>query len=883
MEDLDIVKEFVIESSENLSRLDREMVELEQHPGDAPLLASIFRTIHTIKGTCGFLGFSVLESITHHAENIFSQVRNGERELTLELVSLILETVDAVKAELTSIEATSRESGEMYAGLLERQEQAARASVPKATPSAAPSAAPPTGAQPEAGSEPLVSKTEDANAEPKGSVEGEIAAAQKIGGSIAESTIRVDVGMLDKLMNLVGELVLARNQILQYTSRQDDATLNATSQRLNLITTELQGSVMKTRMQPIGMVWGKLPRVVRDLANSCGKQISLEMDGEGTELDKTIIEAIKDPLTHIVRNSCDHGIEKPDVRVRAGKPAQGKLMLRAYHEGGSVNIEIADDGAGIDPEKIKRSVIQKGLMRAEQVEHMQPRDLVNLAFLPGFSTAQKVSSISGRGVGMDVVKTNIEKIGGTVDLASKPGQGVTVKIKIPLTLAIIPGLVVTSAGERFVIPQVSLLELVRLEGEAARKQIQRIHGTPVYRRRGRLLPLAYMNELLDLESADARNQRDVVNIVVLQAEDRRFGLVVDGINDTQEIVVKPLGKQLKSVDCYAGATIMGDGRVALILDVLGIARLSGVMGESRSPAAGEGAVEQAALGSERQSLLLFRAGALDRLAVPLSLVARLEEFPRSKIEYAAGKMVVQYREQILPLIHLGVELAEPGAADIKPLEDPVQAIVFADGGRRVGLLVDQILDIVEDAITVKQTSRRSGVLGSAVVGQKITDFLDLHWVIQRVDENWFQARVGDASRSTVMVAETSSFTRGLLRNNLEMAGHRVIEAASASQALDQLGKEAVDVIVAALDLADRGVFELLDSIGQQPELSKIPVVALAGRVENGGAPQQDGRFAEYLGKFDGTAMLRSVDRLAHALDHAAPAEILEETRAVQEV
>ncbi len=346
---------------------------------------------------------------------------------------------------------------------------------------------------------------------------------------------------------------------------------------------------------------------------------------------------------------------------------------------------------------------------------------------------------------------------------------------------------------------------------------------------------------------------------------------------------KPLGKQLKSVDCYAGATIMGDGRVALILDVLGIARLSGVMGESRSPAAGEGAVEQAALGSERQSLLLFRAGALDRLAVPLSLVARLEEFPRSKIEYAAGKMVVQYREQILPLIHLGVELAEPGAADIKPLEDPVQAIVFADGGRRVGLLVDQILDIVEDAITVKQTSRRSGVLGSAVVGQKITDFLDLHWVIQRVDENWFQARVGDASRSTVMVAETSSFTRGLLRNNLEMAGHRVIEAASASQALDQLGKEAVDVIVAALDLADRGVFELLDSIGQQPELSKIPVVALAGRVENGGAPQQDGRFAEYLGKFDGTAMLRSVDRLAHALDHAAPAEILEETRAVQEV
>jgi two-component system, chemotaxis family, sensor kinase CheA len=880
MEEIDIVKEFVIESSENLSRLDREMVELEQRPDNASLLASIFRTIHTIKGTCGFLGFTVLERITHHAENILSQVRNGDRELTLELVSLILETVDAVKAELTSIEATSRESGELYADLQERQEQAASAIPPK------PAKSDPTGPFPvaaaEVESDTTVSQpTEDSNSEPKGA-DHEALIAQKSGVSVADSTIRVDVGMLDKLMNLVGELVLARNQILQYTTLQDDATLNATSQRLNLITTELQGSVMKTRMQPIGMVWGKLPRVVRDLANSCGKQIALEMDGAGTELDKTIIEAIKDPLTHIVRNACDHGIEKPDIRTAAGKPAQGKLVLRAYHEGGNVNIEIADDGAGIDPEKIKRSVIQKGLMRPEQVERMQPRELVNLTFLPGFSTAQKVSSISGRGVGMDVVKTNIEKIGGTVDLASRPGHGVTVKIKIPLTLAIIPGLVISSGEERFVIPQVSLLELVRLEGAAGEKQIQRIHGTPVYRRRGRLLPLAYMNELLHLAPQNAGAAPDVVNIVVLQAEDRRFGLVVDGINDTQEIVVKPLGKRLKGVDCYAGATIMGDGKVALILDVLGIARLSGVMGESRSALPGEGSAEQAIAGNPRQSLLLFRAGTLHRLAVPLSLVARLEEFPRSKIEYAAGKMVVQYRDQILPLIHLSAEFAEPGSEKSALHQDPVQAIVFADGGRRVGLLVDQILDIVEDTILVKKASQRSGVLGSAVVGQKITDFLDLHWVIERVDEQWFQTRADGATGTTVMVTENSGFARGLLRNNLEMAGHRVVEASSASEAIDQLSKETVHVIVAALDLPNRNAIELLDAMEKQPALSRIPVVALANRSENGDLPEPDGRFAVYSPKFDGTALLRSVGRLAHALEHADEKTTAQDSMAGQE-
>lgn len=862
MEDLDIIKEFVIESSENLSRLDREMVELEQHPKDATLLASIFRTVHTIKGTCGFLGFSTLERITHHAETILGQVRNNDRPLTPELVSLILETVDAIKVELTGIEATSRESGELYTDLIQRQEAAAAEfTARRAAPPPPPIVQAP--AAEEEAPEPAPGEPEQTAAVAPNTAEIEARAAQK-NPSVADSTIRVDVGLLDKLMNLVGELVLARNQILQFNARNEDASLNATSQRLNLITTELQESVMKTRMQPIGMIWSKLPRVVRDLATSCSKQINLEMDGAETELDKTIIEAIKDPLTHIVRNSCDHGIERPDVRTRAGKPLQGKLMLRAFHEGGNVNIEIADDGAGINPDKVKQSALKKGLLRPEQVERLTDREVVNLVFLPGFSTAQQVSSISGRGVGMDVVKTNIEKIGGVVDLSSTPGQGTTVRIKIPLTLAIIPGLIVTSGGERFVIPQVSLLELVRLEGETGLKQIEWIHGAPVYRRRGHLLPLAYLNEVLKVDANRPRQQDDVVNIIVLQAEDRQFGLVVDGISDTQEIVVKPLGKQLKAVNCFAGATIMGDGRIALILDVAGVAQRSGVLAETRSSALAE-ATESAAepRRKEKEALLLFRAGDSERLAVPLALVARLEEVQRSKIERAAGRQVVQYRGRILPLVDLAGQLGSPSTRGNMD-SDTVQVIVFSDGERQIGLLVDQILDIVEDTLSIRKPSNRPGLLGSAVVGQHVTDFLDLHAVIQQSEQGWFQNEA--KSGVTVLITEVSPFSRSLLRSQLEIAGHHVIEAASAPEALGKLSKHSVDVLVTTLDLPDRSAFELLDQVKNRPELQKVPVIALTNRSDEAVAvPHGSGAFADCLLKFDREAMLRSIENLARAV------------------
>jgi two-component system, chemotaxis family, sensor kinase CheA len=859
MQDQDVIREFLVESYENLSHLDQELVELEKRPKDAALLASIFRTIHTIKGTCGFLAFSTLERVTHQAESILSQLRDGQRELNPSLVSLILETVDATRKVLASIEVCGEEGPEHFEELTERLRAAAQSKpVPVALPG--------TPKQPRRDPTPvpLTEHPEDDRTPEHSEAnkpEDDIAKSS----AVADANIRVGVGLLDKLMDLVGELVLTRNQILQYNTEREDAALNATSQRLNLITTELQEGVMKTRMQPIGMVWNKLPRVVRDMAVSLGKQIFLEMDGNETELDRTIIEAIKDPLVHLVRNSCDHGIESPAIRARAGKPPQGRLTLRAYHEGGQVNIEIADDGAGIDIARVKQKAVERGLLRPEQAEKLSDREALNLILQPGFSTAQVVTNVSGRGVGMDVVKSNIEKIGGIVDIATRAGEGSTVKLKIPLTLAIIPGLVITSGGERFVIPQVSLLELVRLEGESGQKHIERVHGTPVYRRRGSLLPIAYLNQVLGLKSAE---HAEAVNMVILQAEDRQFGLVVDGINDTQEIVVKPLGKQLKGLTVYAGATIMGDGRVALILDVLGIGQSSGVLAEFREQLRVT-TEQKTQSGIEQQRLLLFRAGSFERLAVPLSLVARLEEFPLSSIEHAGGLQVVQYRDRILPLVPLR-HVLEPAAEDQSQTVDPVQVIVFNDGDRSVGLVVDQILDVAEEAVTVRQKTCRKGLLGSAVVGKRVADFVDLNDVIHATG-SWFQDAGGRTDGKRILLAEDSAFSRGLVRSGLDMAGYEVQEAANQDEAIRKLEKQPVDVVVAALDLPPNGSSALLAAMRQRPEWGTIPMLALVDSVEQTQTPAvRKVGFDDCQTKFDREAMLESVSRLALALAENDP-------------
>jgi len=875
-EDQETIREFLVESHENLSRLDQDLVELEKHPKNVDLLGSIFRTIHTIKGACGFLAFSTLEGITHQAESLLSQLRDGKRELSPSLVSLILETVDATRKVLASIELSGKEGPLLFEDLTKRLRVAAELKDPngQSEPTQSVALASSDSSVDTAIKRPLVmhdnGRPERAEVQREtgggGDAPDGLARREQAGkkddelersSAAVDSNIRVGVGLLDKLMDLVGELVLARNQILQFNTEREDAALNVTAQRLNLITTELQESVMKTRMQPIGVVWSKLPRVVRDMAVALGKGVQLELDGAETELDRTIIEAIKDPLMHLVRNSCDHGIESPEVRKRAGKPAQGLLTLRAYHEGGQVNIEIGDDGAGIDVARVKQKAVENGLLRPEQADKLSEREALGLIFQPGFSTAKSVTNLSGRGVGMDVVKSHIEKIGGVVDVSSRPGAGTTVKIRIPLTLAIIPGLVITSGGERFVIPQVSLLELVRLESDSSGKRIEYVHGTPVYRRRGSLLPIAYLNQVLGLE---ASVHSDVVNMVVLQAEDRQFGLVVDGINDTQEIVVKPLGKQMKKLTLYAGATIMGDGRVALILDVQGIGRRSGVFAESREQVRTT-EKQKTHERVELQRLLLLRAGSFDRLAIPLSLVARLEEFPQSAIEHAVGGQVVQYRNRILPLVSLQTVL-EPGAPDSRQASDPIPVVVFDDGERSVGMVVDQIVDVVEEAVTVRQKSLRRGLLGSAVVANRVTDFLDLNGVIDAAKESWFQRADGHISEKRILVVDSSSFARGMIRVGLDMEGYTVSEAASFEEAVRGLEYRPADAVLVALDLPFDGAPSLLAAVRQNSQWARTPVLALieASDPDRQSAARKAG-FQDCQAKSDRVIVLDTVKRL----------------------
>ncbi|MBC8285110.1 MAG: chemotaxis protein CheW [Nitrospinae bacterium] len=735
-----IVDEFLVESYENLDKLDKDLIELEQDPGNTDILGSIFRTIHTIKGTCGFIGLHKLEKVAHVGENLLGKLRDGVLALDPPRTSALLAMVDAIRQMLGCIENDRNEGDVDYTQLVltldklltdeGAAEIAAQApAVAKKKEESAAEAAPHVA---EKKDRRQATPAEEAQHVAKSGDKRTTPDRRNDTRSVADSSIRVDVDILDRLMNLVGELVLARNQILQFVPTGADSSFIATSQHLNLVTTELQEGVMKTRMQPIGNIWSKFPRVVRDLSMAVGKKIRLEMEGKDTELDKTLIEAIKDPLTHIVRNSCDHGIETPEKRAENGKDEEGVLLLRAFHEGGQVNIEIVDDGGGIDPEKIKAKALEKEVITPEQAERMGDRELVNLIFAAGFSTAEKVTNVSGRGVGMDVVRTNIEKIGGTVDIQSRKGKGTTLRVKIPLTLAIIPALIITSGGGRYAIPQVNLLELVRLDGEQAKKSVEQIQGAPVYRLRGNLLPLVYLHEELQLEKVV---NDEAINIVVLHADDRQFGLVVEGISDTEEIVVKPLGEQLKGLAAFSGATIMGDGKLALILDVMGLAQKARVITEHQEKTIAASQSSQALQG-DRQTLLIFGVEENDRIAIPLSEVARLEEFKRSEIEQSGDQDVVQYRGEIMPLIYLKKYLDVEGADRQGENNELMQAVVFTRNDRSVGLIVGRIIDIVTENIVVKRGANRPGVLGTVVVQSRVTDLLDIEAIVNDADPSF---------------------------------------------------------------------------------------------------------------------------------------------------
>ena len=783
----DLLNEFLTETNEAISLLDVELVALEQNPENPELLASIFRLVHTIKGTCGFLDLPRLEKVAHAGENVLGKLRDGELTANQDTVSLILESLDRIKELIGILETTEAEPEGDDSDLVNRLNTLAEGGVGVAAGDAAPSAAiageaagpeeailpeeqagsapgdAPSGEEEAPGAEPgtpVAAKGNGAAATPDGdaAAEDKTEAAVVPDSAIARQTIRVQVDVLEDLMNIVSELVLTRNQLLQMVRGLSDSEFMVPLQRLSHVTTDLQEGVMQTRMQPIGNAWSKLPRVVRDLAKELGKKIDLQMKGAETELDRQVLELIRDPLTHMVRNSGDHGIESCAARLQAGKPETGKILLNAFHEGGHIIIQVSDDGQGLPVEKIKEKALAKGLVTQAEIEAMSEQRVLQLIFRPGLSTAEKVTSVSGRGVGMDVVRSNIEKIGGSVEVTSRESEGTQFTIKIPLTLAIVSALIVECASERFAIPQLSVIELVGVSSDSD-NQIEAMNDATVLRLRNRLLPLIYLRDILGMKAVEEAREdgpSEDVFIVVSQVGADTFGIVVDKVFDTEEIVVKPVAPMLRDINTYSGNTILGDGSVIMILDPNGIAASVG----ERALAAKAGVEEEAAESVDdlrRTALLVFRAGGESPRAVPLSLVARLEEIDVAQVEQSNGMYVVQYRGKLMPLIPVenSFEMKAEG-------RQPVH--VFADGERTMGLMVDEIVDIVEEELDIEIAANRECVMGSAVIDGKATEILDTTSYLTMASADWFgpaETNGGHGMRRVLLV-DDSSFFRDLI-------------------------------------------------------------------------------------------------------------------------
>jgi two-component system chemotaxis sensor kinase CheA len=776
MDDMDeIIQEFLVESSENLDQLDRDLLALEATPDSRERLSSAFRTIHTIKGTSGFLAFGRLEKLTHTGESLLARLRDGHQRMTTPTADALLAMVDTVRTLLASIEANGTEGDVQIESVMEQiRAQVTDGSVPAAAPPApaeaqtppAPAAAltPPARAEadtspasPEAKAAPALEPAPAPATTPKPTppsgadetttpVAGAGSSTKSTSSrtrSAAESTLRVDVDLLDALMRLAGELVLTRNQLLRGVGEVADPALSRATQRLNVITTDIQESIMKTRMQPIDHLWSKLPRVVRDLGAQCGRLVRLTMAGQDTELDRALLEAIKDPLTHLVRNAVDHGIEDPAVREASGKPREGTLSLRAYHNSGQVVIEVGDDGAGIDPAKVRAKAIERGTRTITQLDDMSDIEILQLVFEAGFSTAAAVTNVSGRGVGMDVVKTNLEAIGGAIELDSVVGKGTVCRMRVPLTLAIVPALTVETGSERYAVAQASLLELVALDPGQAASQIETVAGAPVYRLRGALLPLISLSGILAGNDVFEVPQGEISQvIVVLQAGNRRFGLLVDRVLNTEEIVVKALSPRLKTIGVYSGATILGDGTVALILDVQNLARRA-LRADAAERAAEANAMRTTDAAGEAERLLIAGVGDGSRVAIPMSMVTRLEMISAGDVESVGSREVVQYRGKIIPLIrldrHLGVY------SERQPAELPVA--VYSQGGHSVAIVMDEIIDIVEHAAADRSEIDDRGFVGSVVVRGQIVGLLDVEQAIAAADPAFFSAARADTGGS----------------------------------------------------------------------------------------------------------------------------------------
>ena len=839
----DLLVDFLTETHESLAELDVALVRLERSPDDQPTLSLIFRLVHTIKGTCGFLGLPRLERVAHAAENVLGRVRDGDLAATSAIVSAVLAALDRIKEIMAGLAEAGAEPAGADDALIAALDAAAtgREATAPSRDTDPPLADPPLAEPPLA---------EAATPAPREGAEA----------VVAGQTIRVGVDVLEDLMTLVSELVLTRNQLLQLARNEQNSAFAVPLQRLSHITTDLQEGVMKTRMQPIGNAWNKLPRLVRDLGHELGKKIDLVMRGAETELDRQVLELIKDPLTHMVRNSADHGLEGSEERRAAGKPETGRITLNAYHEGGHIIIEIADDGCGLSIERIRAKAQALGLASEVELAAMSEGQIQRFIFHAGFSTAAAITAVSGRGVGMDVVKTNIERIGGTIDLKSTQGAGTIFTIKIPLTLAIVAALIVEAGGERFAIPQISVVELVRagLAGEAASDQpvIERINETPVLRLRDRLLPLVNLRELLGLGTA-AGMAREFY-IVIAQVGSSLIGVIVDRVFDTEEIVVKPVAPILRHITMFSGNTILGDGSVIMILDPNGVARASGSAGngESRKPLP---AAAETMTSAARTAMLLFRVGAGAPKAVPLGLIARLEDIPRERIEASSGQAVMQYRGRLMPLIPFaGAALAGESQA----------VLVFSDGTRFMGLMVDEIVDVMDEVLHIELGTETAGLLGSAVIGGRATDVIDTDYWLRLAYQDWFRSghdpRAG-AHAPHLLLVEDSEFFRQLLVPALVAAGYRVSAVENAAQALRlRAAGTRVDAIISDVVMPDMDGRAFARAVREGGAWRGLPLIAFSGRAEPADiAASRQAGFTEHIAKSERDKLLATLrDQLA---------------------
>lgn len=898
-----LIQDFLTETSENLEQLDVDLVNLEKDHGNPDLLGNIFRTIHTIKGTCGFIGLPRLEKVAHHGENVLGRFRDGDLPVTPDAITAILNCIDTIKDIMGALEQTGQEpEGDDSALLAEldhfmQMEASTGESMdtteedpkvdsvePEPVETEAPDVAEdyqeqeltdlekaeldftpipmkgaefatygadlpsdettyeehPLQATPPKNKDDSAPTSEKTSALRQGAKPAAAAEKKSGGPSLAQQNIRVNVSLLENLITSVSELVLARNQLLQIARDSENDEFKVPLQRLNFITSELQEGLMQTRMQPVGTAWSQLPRIIRDLSKDLGKEIELDMLGADTELDRQVIEIIKDPLMHMVRNSADHGLETPDQRIAVGKSRTGKIILKAYHAGGHVVIEISDDGRGLNKEKIIEKIIKNGIATQEQVDAMSDTALYNHIFAAGFSTAAVVTNVSGRGVGMDVVRSNIEKIGGSVEVNSRAGHGSVFTVKIPLTLAIVSALIIKSGPERFAIPQVSIVELVQASADSDHT-VEYVKGFPVLRLRNKLLPLIILSKVLEIDDGSEsfleilkdtatakkdvkhKDQKDKYHadedhddkehsenlkgstpihdaltknqyIIVAQVGSGQFGIIVDEVYDTEEIVVKPVSKILRSGNLFAGNTILGDGSVVMILDPKSIADKSGDMHAANQEEITD--VKSHDSPSDRKMrFLIFKTDDSSPKAVPLDLIVRLEEINTSDIEFSNGMNVLQYRERLMPLTSVS------GYLDYEPGLEKA-ALVFQQGQEYVGIVVDEIIDIVEENLDIKMNTSMGGSFGSMVINGHTTDLLDVDFFIQQVCPSW-RSMLSDGktvkhestqtNTSKIVFIDNCKLYRNLISPLLELQNIRSLIFDAGADALKFLSENPTDI------------------------------------------------------------------------------------------